>query len=214
MRRRCRPGSRANRTTRSEGLRPPLRRARRDHRPSRRSPRWRSTSRPRPPADAAWAVHFLIGRRPKRLVSSPKLRAWAAAEAGIPDWLFEESYHAVGDLAETITLLLPDAGTPRLRSPTGSRSGCSRCGDRRRTCSATRWSGAWRELGRRERYVWNKLITGSFRVGPRARLVERALAAVSGVPEGVVAHRLMGAWEPTPEYYRAAARRRIPATRT
>src|SRR5687767_8806457 len=60
-----------------------------------------------PAADAAWAVHFLIGRRPKRLVSSAKLRMWAAEEAGIPAWLFEESHHAVGDLAETITLLLP-----------------------------------------------------------------------------------------------------------
>ena len=35
-----------------------------------------------PPADAAWAIYFLGGQRPKRLVSSPKLRAWAAAEAG------------------------------------------------------------------------------------------------------------------------------------
>ena len=65
--------------------------------------------RPAPPADAAWAVHFLIGRRPKRLVRASNLRAWAAGEAGVPDWLFEESYHAVGDLAETITLLLPDS---------------------------------------------------------------------------------------------------------
>src|SRR5688572_1772513 len=63
-----------------------------------------------PPADAAWAIHFLSGRRPKRLVASGDLRAWAAAASGIPDWLFEESYHAVGDLAETITLLLPDGG--------------------------------------------------------------------------------------------------------
>ena len=63
-----------------------------------------------PPADAAWAVHFLIGRRPKRLVSAPKLAAWASEAAGIPAWLFEESYAAVGDLAETITLLLPDTG--------------------------------------------------------------------------------------------------------
>ena len=63
-----------------------------------------------PPADAAWAVHFLIGRRPKRLVSAPQLAAWASETAGIPDWLFEESHAAVGDLAETITLLLPDTG--------------------------------------------------------------------------------------------------------
>jgi DNA ligase-1 len=60
---------------------------------------------------------------------------------------------------------------------------------------------AWRELGRLERYVWNKLITGSFRVGASVRLVERALSSASGLAEGVVAHRLMGAWDPTPEFY-------------
>src|SRR6476469_7771490 len=63
-----------------------------------------------PPADAAWAVHFLSGRRPKRLVGSRKLATWAADEADIPAWLFEESYHAVGVLAETITMVLPDDG--------------------------------------------------------------------------------------------------------
>ena len=63
-----------------------------------------------PAADAAWAVHFLSGRRPKRLVGSRKLATWASAEAGLPQWLFEESYQAVGDLAETITLILPDTG--------------------------------------------------------------------------------------------------------
>ncbi len=155
-----------------------------------------------PPPDAAWAVHFLTGRRPKRLISAANLRAWAAAEANIPDWLFEESYHAVGDLAETITLLLPDTGASTDRSLTywvEERLLTLRGQDdevqRREMVSA------WRELGRRERYVWNKLITGSFRVGASARLVERALAAASGLPEGVVAHRLMGAWEPSPEFY-------------
>jgi DNA ligase-1 len=155
-----------------------------------------------PPADAAWAVHFLIGRRPKRLVSSPNLRAWAAAEAGIPDWLFEESYAAVGDLAETITLLLPDTGSApehslahwveeRLLPLRGQEVDVQR----------NEMVRAWRELGRLERYVWNKLITGSFRVGASARLVERSLAAASGIAEGVIAHRLMGAWDPSPEFY-------------
>ena len=69
-----------------------------------------------PAADAAWAVHFLTGRRPKRLVSSVKLAAWAGEAAGIPPWLFDESYAAVGDLAETITLLLPDTGASSDRS--------------------------------------------------------------------------------------------------
>ena len=156
-----------------------------------------------PPHDASWAVHFLIGRRPKRLIGSAQLRSWAAGAAGIPDWLFEESYHAVGDLAETITLLLPDTGASsdqplahwveeRLLGLRGQDEAVQRAELVR----------AWRELDRRERYVWNKLITGSFRVGASARLVVRALAELSGVDEGTIAHRLMGAWEPAPEFFR------------
>lgn len=156
------------------------------------------------PRDAAWAVHFLSGRRPKRLVSSPDLRTWATEEAGIPDWLFEESYHAVGDLAEAITLLLPSIGRSsdlplhhwveeRLLRLRGEDPAVQR----------EAMTGAWRELDRRERYVWNKLITGSFRVGASQRLVIRALAVVSGLDEGVVAHRLMGAWDPTAEFFRS-----------
>ena len=155
-----------------------------------------------PPADAAWAVHFLTGRRPKRLVASGDLRGWAAAEAGIPDWLFEESYHAVGDLAETITLLLPDAGSSSdlsLAHWVEQRLLPLRGQDRDGQCREM--VRAWRELSRAERYVWNKLITGSFRVGTSTRLVERALAAASGIDEGVIAHRLMGAWDPGPEFY-------------
>lgn len=155
-----------------------------------------------PAADAAWAVHFLSGRRPKRLVSSGKLRAWAAEEAGIPDWLFEESYQAVGDLAETITLLLP-AGGGSSELPLSHWVEKRLLGLRGEEDDAQRemMVRSWRELDSRERFVWNKLLTGSFRVGASQRLVTRALSEVSGVPEGVVAHRLMGAWEPSPEFF-------------
>jgi DNA ligase-1 len=64
------------------------------------------------PADAAWAVHFLSGERPKRLIPVRRLATWATEASDVPEWLFEECYHAVGDLAETITLLLPEAKAP------------------------------------------------------------------------------------------------------
>ena len=60
-----------------------------------------------PPEDAIWAVSFLIGRKPRQIVPTRKLMQWAAEVAAIPDWLFEASYDVVGDLAETITLVLP-----------------------------------------------------------------------------------------------------------
>ena len=155
-----------------------------------------------PPEDAAWAVHFLSGRRPKRLVASRKLASWASSEARVPNWLFEECYESVGDLAETITLILPDIGTSselplshwveqRLLPLRGEDD------DVQREVMVQ----SWRELDRRERFVWNKLITGSFRVGASQRLLIRALAETSGLDEGVIAHRLMGAWEPTADFF-------------
>jgi DNA ligase-1 len=155
-----------------------------------------------PAADAAWAVHFLVGRRPKRLVSSGKLRSWAAAEAGIPEWLVEESYQAVGDLAETITLLLPSTGgSSDLPLSIWVEERLLRLRNEDEDVQREVMIQCWRELDTRERLVWNKLITGNFRVGASLKLVTRALAELSGVPEGVLSHRLMGGWEPTPEFF-------------
>jgi len=154
-----------------------------------------------PPEDIAWAVHFLIGRRPKRLIPTRDLVAWALEEANIPDWLFGESYQAVGDLAETIALLLPPA------QATSSRSlhewveerllPMRDWDDRARRESMVQ---AWREMSDRQRFVWNKLITGEFRVGVSQNLVVRALAEASGVDAKVLAHRLMGDWQPTADF--------------
>lgn len=157
-----------------------------------------------PAADAAWAVHFLIGRRPKRLVRTGDLRTWAADAAAIPEWLFEESYHAVGDLAETIALLLPEQEGESKDSASLSQWVEERLLPLRELEPAGQrrvMLDAWQELGGRERYVWNKLITGAFRVGASQRLVIRALAEVSGVADEVIAHRLMGAWDPDPAFF-------------
>ncbi len=155
------------------------------------------------PADAAWAVHFLSGRRPKRLIGPRRLAAWAMEAAGVPEWLFDECYDSVGDLAETISLLLPPSHAATLLPlhhwvearllPLRGEDEASQHAAVLRT---------WAELDGAERYVWNKLITGAFRVGVSQSLVVRALARVSGVEEAAVAHRLMGAWDPSPEFYR------------
>jgi DNA ligase-1 len=155
-----------------------------------------------PPADAAWANAFLLGRRPKRLLESRKLAAWAIEEAGIPEWLFSECYQAVGDFAEMIALLLPPARQSSERPlsywveerllPLRSASD-----DVRR-----RWLlEAWREMDERQRFVWNKLLTGEFRVGVSQKLVVRAVAEATGLAPDAVAHRLMGDWQPTPEFW-------------
>jgi DNA ligase 1 len=155
-----------------------------------------------PAEDAAWAVYFLIGRKPRQVVPSGKLREWAALEAGVSAWLFQESYDAVGDVAETIALLLP----PAERSSDSSLSYWieHRLLPLRDQNEATQHAAmleAWRELNQHQRFVWNKLISGGFRVGVSQQLVTRALAGVGGIDPAVVAHRLMGDWEPSPSFF-------------
>lgn len=155
-----------------------------------------------PAADAAWAVYFLSGNKVKRAVKTRLLREWVAARSGLPLWLVEESYEVVGDLAETLALLLPPAsGTcteplhqlvrQRLLPLPGLDDSAKRA----------LLTEAWREMDTTQRFLWNKLITGAFRVGVSQRLVVRALAQLTDQPVAVMAHRLAGTWEPTAENY-------------
>jgi DNA ligase 1 len=155
-----------------------------------------------PPEDAMWAIHFLIGRRIKRLIEVRKLVEWAIAEAGVPEWIFGDCYSAVGDLAETIALLLP--------TPSSTTDEPLHYWVERRLLPLREWSdeqsreslfAAWREMDEPQRFVWNKLITGEFRVGVSHLLVVRALAAFTGLKTEVVSHRLMGDWVPNPAFY-------------
>lgn len=161
-----------------------------------------------PPEDAAWAVYFLSGRRLLRLLPSKLLRQWTMEIADISSWLLDECYAAVGDLAETMALLLDDAPSfPASRSQLPLHvwieqriAGLRQADDLRRRASVTSW---WRELDGFDRFVLNKLLTGELRVGVSQTLVVRALAKVSGAEPAVVTHRLAGQWQPSAASYLA-----------
>lgn len=151
--------------------------------------------------DAAWAIWFLSGRKLRQVIPSRKLAEWAAHEAQIPDWLFEESYSAVGDLAETIALLLPfpEASVElSLYQITVELEKLRTLEEQEQRKLVLQ---LWQQMSRRERFVFNKLITGSFRVGVSQQLVTRAIAKHSEVETAAIAHRLMGNWEPSAEFY-------------
>lgn len=145
------------------------------------------------PADAAWAVYFLAGGKPRQLVPTRLLRELARGAAGLPEWLFDESYDAVGDLAETIALLLPPtAGTHTLGLADWVQDHLLPLRGMPPEPLAATLRGQWERLAPDERLVYFKLITGSFRVGVSRLQVTQALAAVSGVDPKRVAQRLMG----------------------
>jgi DNA ligase-1 len=159
-----------------------------------------------PPGDAAWGIYFLTGRRLKRLLPARQLALWAGEAAGIAPWLFEEGYSSVGDLAETIALILD--GIAKEISEEGDVPLAVWVEERilplkqlQPEEQRERVVGYWRRLPRWEIFVLNKLLTGGLRVGVSQGLVERALAEVAGIPAPLVAHRLMGRWEPSGAFY-------------
>ncbi len=145
------------------------------------------------PENAAWAVYFLAGGKPRQAVPSKLLRQFAIEYAQLDEWLFDESYNAVGDLAETIAHILPP---PTKRSDIGlaewmqERIGPLRGADPAAIRSAL--FGFWDELDWRERFLLAKLIGGGFRVGVSRLLVTRALAALTTLDSKLIAQRLMG----------------------
>ena len=156
-----------------------------------------------PGEDAIWAITFLIGRKPRRVLPTRKLMQWAAELALVPDWLFDASYDVVGDLAETITLLLPDASGSSDRSlHEWIEKYLLPLRDMEAESQRDQILDAWHQMNDDQRFVYNKLITGGFRVGVSRRLVVRALERYSGIDAAVVSHRLMGEWPATLDTYR------------
>ena len=145
------------------------------------------------PADAAWGIYFLAGGKPQQSVPTAVLRSEAMRQADIPDWLFDTCYQAVGDLAETIALVLPP---PRRRSALGlSRWLTERLLPLRGVAAADQaaaLAGWWDELLPDQRFLLTKLIGGGLRVGVSRLLVQRALARHAGLDPKLVAQRLMG----------------------
>lgn len=157
------------------------------------------------PEDAAWAVYFLAGGRPRQLVPTKLLRELTLTVSGLPEWLFEESYHAVGDLAETMALLLPESEhTSEEGLATWVEKLLPLRGLPPETLTA-KLLPLLQQLDKRSQLVCIKLITGSFRVGVSRLLVTRALAAVADIDAKRIAQRLVGYTDlsarPTDQHY-------------
>ena len=149
-----------------------------------------------PDTDKLWTIAILSGRRPKRGVTTTLLREWAAEVAGIPLWLFEECYPIVGDLSETIALVLPQPKTTRDRSLTEWIETVATLGTQPLEGKKQIVLDAWTSLPPVQRFLFNKLITGGLRIGVSQKLMTRALAQATGIEEATLAHRIMGNWTP------------------
>jgi DNA ligase 1 len=162
------------------------------------------------PADAAWATYLLSGRRLKRFIGTALLRHWLIEESGLAPWIIEETYASVGDLAETIALLM-DTQRVNVPIPTHTESAYSlsewlenellplkKMPEAQQKSQVVFW---WRNLAYRECLLVNKFLTGAFRLGVSQLLVSRAIAEAHDIPRNEVYRRLMGDWQPSSVFW-------------
>jgi len=168
------------------------------------------------PADAAWATYILSGRRLKRFIGPTLLYRWLIEAAGLPEWLVEECVAAVGDMAETIALLMENTDRAAAASDLslahwidGRLLPLRQAPVEEQHAAILAW---WRTLPYRECFLLNKLLTGELRVGVSELLVTRALAETFDVPRPDITRRLMGEWRPSAEFWQALASRDTTST--
>jgi DNA ligase-1 len=151
--------------------------------------------------DKLWTIAILSHRRPPRPVNTTLLREWATELAEIPSWLFEESYHIVGDLAETIALIIPEGQEVSNKSLSQFLEELIELKAKNDEAKKQYLYDTWKRLNYYERFVFNKLMTGGFRIGISQKLMTRALAKATGIDEDILAYKLMGAWNPMETTY-------------
>jgi DNA ligase 1 len=150
--------------------------------------------------DKIWVIALFTGRRPKRSINSALLRGACMQAANIEPWLFEESYHTVGDLAETISLLIPESNIDTNDvvdySLTHYMNLLRTIGKEDDAIKQQFVTEAWAQMNRSEIFVFNKLMTGGFRIGVSQKLMVNAIAKTTDVSSSIIAHRIMGDWNP------------------
>ena len=146
--------------------------------------------------DKLWTMAILSHRRPPRPVNTTLLRLYAAELAAIPLWLFEESYHIVGDLAESIALVVPNDEHTSSKSLSTILDELILLKAKNDLEKKNYVQQMWMQLDYYSRFVFTKLLTGSFRIGISQKLMTKALSQITSVPEDELAYRLMGHWSP------------------
>lgn len=150
-------------------------------------------------ADKVFAIAILIGIKPKRAVKTTDLRLWASERSGIPLWLLEESYFIVGDLAETITHIIPSGIAQQDLSLRAIFADLSTLKTRAYEQQKALILSYWDQLSGSALFVFNKFITGNLRIGVSRKLVVKALAQYLALDEASIEHRLIGKWDPFQE---------------
>lgn len=145
--------------------------------------------------DKLWFLALFTGKRPKRPINSNFLKMWALEIIQLPEWLFLESYSSVGDLGETLSLILPAPENIIDKSLSQWITELIDLKDKTEAEKKAYVLESWNGLDYTERFIFNKLIGGSFRVGVSKKLLINALSKYSGIETSQLMHSIMGKWD-------------------
>ncbi|QEC69959.1 ATP-dependent DNA ligase [Panacibacter ginsenosidivorans] len=151
-------------------------------------------------SDKVWVIALFSGRRPKRIINATRLSEWCCEITGLPFWLFEESYHTVGDLAETIALLLPETDKEKVLQENSLTYYLQQLVILEKADEEIKKqfiTECWMQMTIEEKFVFNKLLTGGFRIGVSQKTIVNALAKTVNADPAVIAHRISGKWNPS-----------------
>lgn len=147
-------------------------------------------------SDKIHTLALFTGRKPRRQINATQIKLWAMEMAAIPQWLFEESYQVVGDLGETIALLLPDSQGSHEKNLSDWIAEIKSLGALAEEERKAWLLDAWAVMDTQQRFVFNKILTGSFRIGVSQNLIIKSLSEISGLDAATLTHRIMGNWDP------------------
>lgn len=144
--------------------------------------------------DKLWLLALFTGKKPKRTVSTTSMKEWALEITQLPEWLFVESYSSVGDLGETLSLILPPPTHNIDKSLAEWMVDILALSQKSEDEKKQFVIQAWQSLDITERFIFNKLLGGSFRIGVASKTFINALAKHYQIDANEITHSIMGDW--------------------
>ena len=151
-------------------------------------------------------IYLLIGKKNKRFISGKSLREYYANIYKIPKWLIDECYSKVGDSAEVISLLLQDKLLEKnIKDDISLNELINEILPKLKKLDENKKKlyikSLWEKISKDNQLIFNKILSGTFRIGVSKGLVVKAISNMTGVDESIILHRLMGELEPIEETY-------------
>ena len=152
----------------------------------------------------SWTIFLLIGKSNKRFISGKSLREYYSIIYKLPIWLIDICHQKVGDSAEVISLLLSNKIDKKSKDISLNNLIKNKLPELLKISEEEKVEMIkyyWEIIPKENLLVFNKILTGSFRIGVSKGLVRKSLSKMLNMDESIISHRLMGQFIPSAKTY-------------